>query len=196
MIERLILASGSPRRRDLLKGMGVPFDILPPEGPEPEREPAEPPAGYAIRSALHKARQIAARPDAIGRWLLAADTIVVLDDEVMGKPGSRADAVRMIEALSGRGHEVVTGFAIVDPRRQVEHTEAVVTGVWFRELSAEHVRGYVETGEPMDKAGAYGIQGHGAFLVSRIEGSYNNVVGLPLARVLAVLEDLGAGSVF
>ncbi len=185
----LVLASGSPRRIGLLREAGLPFEVVeaPPET-EGRVDPSLPPGDAAERRALAKASWAAeGRP---GTFVLGADTVVVLGGEVLGKPRDAQDARRMIERLSGRTHEVITGFALVgDGVRRLARVE---TRVRFRPLDAEAIARYVATGEPMDKAGAYAIQGGGGGLVDRVEGSYTNVVGLPLPEVLAALAECGA----
>lgn len=187
-IQHFILASGSPRRKRLLEGAGLAFDVV--EAP-PDVEENIPPgleAGdEAMRRALAKAGYVARlNPDA---FVLGADTVVVLDGEILGKPSSADDASRMLGLLSGRTHEVITAFTLLGAESREE--EAVTTKVSFRELDEEIIERYAESGEPMDKAGAYAIQGMGGSLVDRVEGSYTNVVGLPVAEVLKVLMRCG-----
>jgi len=184
----LILASGSPRRRQLLEDAGLSFEVAP---APPEHEAAAAaglaPGEAAERRAAAKAEWAAGRfPEAV---ILAADTVVVLGGEALGKPADAEEARAMLARLSGRPHRVVTGFALVGPGlRRLSRAE---TRVWFRPLDGDAIARYVATGEPMDKAGAYGIQGRGGALVDRIEGSYTNVVGLPLAEVFAALAECG-----
>jgi len=183
---QIVLASSSPRRQELLRQVGVSFVIDAPEVDEHVREPLAP-ANLVEQLALRKARTVARRHP--GRIVLGADTIVVVDGEVLGKPADRADAVAMLERLSGRSHQVLTGVAVVqDGRELVEHEETVVR---FAPLTREQVEWYVSTGEPMDKAGAYGIQGRAAALISGISGDYYNVVGLPLYRTIQMLSQFG-----
>lgn len=187
-MQRLVLASQSPRRRQLLANLGLKFDIIPPLVEE-TLEPWDSPIEYAERLSLYKARNVATvARDAV---VIAADTIVVSEDQILGKPGTPEEALAMLRLLSGRKHQVITGVAVIDVPTGRELVESEVTRVEFRDLSDEQIRCYVATGEPMDKAGAYGIQGYGALLVSRIEGCYYNVVGLPLARLDAMLSRLG-----
>ncbi len=182
----IILASNSPRRKDLLKQIGVDFTSDPADVDE-RVMPGETPEVYAIRVALDKARVAAARAGA--GIVIAADTIVVLNDEILGKPADAADAVRMLTVLSGRGHEVITGLAVVDAATGRSAVRTSATRVWFRDLSDRELAAYVATGEPLDKAGAYGIQERGALLVERIEGCYSNVVGLPLSLLGEMLRE-------
>ena len=175
----LTLASASPRRRELLERVGVNLEVVPADVDE-SRLPDEPPAAMAERLAAAKADVVAAtQPD---RLVLAADTIVVRDDAVLGKPSDAAEAAAMLRSLSGRRHHVITGWALRGPSGGSSGT--VTTAVRFRPLPEPVIARYVATGEPLDKAGAYGIQGVGAMLVRSIEGSYTNVVGLPLVEVL------------
>jgi septum formation protein len=191
-LQPLILASESPRRAGLLRSVGVNFDVRASRvdesvWPGEPSEPAGGPAEIALRQAGLKARSVSClHPDS---WVLGADTIVVLGGSIFGKPLSRAEAVRMLETLSGKTHEVITGICLVQPGGKLLRGESCTTRVRFKPLSAEEIEAYVRTGEPMDKAGAYGIQGMGAFLVRSVEGSYTNVVGLPLCEVLDWLMD-------
>lgn len=184
----LVLASASPRRRELLAMAGLDFEVLP-GAAEPEAEAGEPPADYALRAALAKAQDaFERRPRAV---VLAADTIVVLDGRILGKPRDAADALRMLTDLAGRTHEVISGCAICSPSRAPERF-SVSTLVAMAGAPEAALAAYVATGEPMDKAGGYAIQGRAGFLVQRIEGSYSNVVGLPVAEFIAALERLRA----
>ncbi len=152
------------------------------------RQPAAPPRDAVLRLARAKAAAAALA----GRWTLGADTLVVRDGAPLGKPLSDADALRMIRSLSGRGHEVVTGACVLAPDGKVAYLEATTTRVRFRPLDDAEARAYVASGEPRGKAGAYAVQGIGAALVEGVSGSYTNVVGLPLAEVVATLRRLGA----
>lgn len=185
----LVLASTSPRRRGLLETIGIAFEVVPPPaGVEAAWEGGEPPTAYALRTAAAKADAVAAgRPDAL---VVAADTIVVLDGDVLGKPADTAEARRMIARLSGRRHEVRTGVAVRGPdARRAEGFEA--TEVAFRVLGEAEIEAYVATGEPLDKAGGYGIQAYGATLVSAVHGCYFNIMGLPVTRLLDLLSEVG-----
>ncbi len=185
----IILAYASPRRSELLESAGIRFDVVPGHIDETPL-PGEEPVPHVLRLAREKAQEVARRED--GRWFVGADTIVLCDGEIMGKPKDDADAVRMLRKLSGRAHEVVTGYAVVDRTADKVLTEAVSTSVVFKELTDAEIASYVATGCPLDKAGAYAIQGGAAHMVRRIEGSYTNVVGLPLCEVVAALRELGA----
>jgi septum formation protein len=187
----LILASNSPRRRELLAQVGWSFTVDPADVDE-QMLAEESPEYYAVRVAQDKA-QVAARRAGSG-IVIAADTIVVLDNEVLGKPRDVRDATRMLTMLSGREHRVITGVAVMDAATGSSESRAVSTRVRFRELRKEAIDAYVATGEPMDKAGAYGIQERGALLVERIEGCYYNVVGLPLAVLAEMLEGFAVDS--
>jgi len=195
---RLILASASPRRRELLTQAGFSFEVEPAnldESPLPDERAA----AYVQRLAIEKAQAVCAahRGDAAPFIVLAADTAVVLPDSsgeagtILGKPVSPEDAVRMLALLSGRTHAVMTGVAAVSserPARAVADVE--ITQVTFHLITPEEIEDYVATGEPLDKAGAYAIQGYAARWIPRIEGDYFNVVGLPIARVVALLAEL------
>lgn len=180
---KLILASGSPRRAELLRRAGLDFDIIVPDIDEAAR-PGEAPDEFVQRTAREKAESIPA-DNAI---VLAADTAVVDGNRILGKPADAADAAAMLRSLSGRTHEVMTGVCI----RHAGGTDCfhIETEVVFRDLSEQEITDYVESGEPMDKAGAYAIQGGAAKMVRRIDGSYSNVVGLPLCEVIEKLEAL------
>jgi septum formation protein len=182
----IVLASGSPRRRQLLEMLGIPHDVDPPVVDE-RFEPAELPELHAARLARDKALAVARRRP--GDVVLGADTVVVLGDRVLGKPVSATEAERMLEALAGREHRVVTAVALARDGELWERCD--VTRVWFRPLSRELIRAYVATGEPLDKAGAYGVQGYGAVLVERIDGDFFSVMGLPLRLVVDLLEAAG-----
>ncbi|PTN32169.1 nucleoside triphosphate pyrophosphatase [Desulfonatronum sp. SC1] len=178
----LVLASGSPRRKELLANLGLDFSIHPALTPEPAFTPGTDPEAFALDAAKAKAREVAAlQPEAV---VLAADTIVVLDGDVLGKPVDSGEALAMLERLAGREHVVITGCCLLDPKNDDEQHFAVRTTVWMQNFGPEVLAAYVATGEPMDKAGAYGIQERAALLVDRIQGSYTNVVGLPLAEVV------------
>lgn len=181
---QLVLASASPRRAELLRTAGFAFEVRPADVDETPR-PAEPPAAYALRVARDKALAAAERVNGTDAWILAADTVVVVDGGILGKPAGPADARRMLSMLSGVVHEVLT--AVVVRHAGSETSEVVSTRVRFTALSAAEIDEYVESGEPDGKAGAYAIQGLGSRFVDWIEGSWSNVVGLPVATVYRML---------
>ena len=187
-IQHFILASASPRRKRLLEGAGLVFDVvLAPPDVEEGIAPGLGAEAEAMRRARAKAGFVAKTHS--GALVLGADTVVVLDGEILGKPSSMDDAARMLGLLSGRTHEVITAFTLLGAGSRQE--EAVMTKVSLRALDEETIGRYAESGEPMDKAGAYAIQGLGGSLVDRVEGSYTNVVGLPVAEVLKVFMRCG-----
>jgi septum formation protein len=185
----IILASGSPRRKQLLGELGIAFDIIVSDAAE-TLTPGLSAAEQAILLAERKARAVAAGLES--GLVLGADTIVVLDRDILGKPQSEADASAMLRRLSGRDHQVITGLSLVDVASGKEHHAAVATIVTMRELTDAEIAGYVSTGEPRDKAGAYAIQGIGAALIARYQGCYANVVGLPLCATARMLAEAGA----
>ncbi len=183
----VILASESPRRRELLALIFNDFRVIPSQFDESEMPPDLKPADHVVQSALMKARDVAkAYPDSL---VIGADTIVVVDGQILGKPENREDAARMLRMHSGRSHEVYTGVAVT--RKGIERAGVECTEVNFAELGEEVINRYVDTGEPLDKAGAYAIQGKGVVLVESIRGCYPNVVGLPLARLSRMLKEFG-----
>lgn len=182
---RLVLASGSPRRRELLQGLGIPFELLPANIDE-SVHPREPSRLYVERLARNKAAVVARHVP--GALVLAADTSVVLGDEILGKPKDAAQAAEMLRALAGKTHEVLTGVALAGT---ADRCCVVATSVHFRPLTDQEIAWYVASGEPMDKAGGYAIQGKAGAFVRAIEGSYSNVVGLPLVETLALLREAG-----
>jgi septum formation protein len=181
----LILASASPRRAEILSNAGIPFIREIPTDVDETPAPGEPPRDYVMRLAQEKAAAIEAQP---GRIVLGADTTVVIDGEILGKPADPADAARMLRLLSGRAHEVITGICLRHCGGEI--VDAATTRVWFALLSDAEIADYVAGGEPMDKAGAYGIQGLASKFVTRIEGCYFNVMGLPLSLVYGRLRVL------
>jgi septum formation protein len=187
----LVLASASPRRQELLRSAGIPFTVRAANVPE-QRLPAEPPAEYAERLARDKARAVwKGAQNRSNLFVLGADTIVVVDNHVLEKPASEAEAVRMLRQLSGKVHCVITSVCLIGPRRngKFEDVRSEITRVCFQKVSDAEIRDYVATGEPMDKAGAYAIQGFAARWIPRIEGCYFNVVGLPISLVYRMLEE-------
>ena len=183
----LILASASPRRRDLLSALGLKFSVEVSRAEEPPPSSADIPLDYACANARIKASEVAERFP--GCAVLGADTIVVLDGEILGKPSNRAHAVEMLSRLSGARHTVITGCCLVCKSFGYETMFHASTHVWIAEQRPEIIRAYVQSEEPLDKAGSYAVQGCGAFMVQRIEGSWTNVVGLPMDMVVPFLID-------
>jgi septum formation protein len=180
---KIILASRSPRRAELLSAAGIQFEVLAADVDETPR-PGEDPAAYVERLAIHKAKAVLAlRP---GARVLGADTTVTIDGEILGKPRDAADATRMLRLLSGRPHLVHTGVALISARGL--QSGVATTRVWFDAMTDEDISWYVATGEPVDRAGAYAIQGFASRFIPRIDGSYSNVVGLPVAMVSSILK--------
>jgi septum formation protein len=179
----LILASDSPRRKKLLEQVRIPFRQRPshaeesPVGGDPEREAC----------AIAEAKASAVAPLEPGRWILGADTVVVMGEEIFGKPADEAEARLMLTRLAGRAHRVITGICIISPDGLNAHVESVITEVRFRPLAPQEVEDYIATSEPFGKAGAYAIQGIGAFMVEGITGPYTNVVGLPICALVKAL---------
>ncbi len=187
-IEPIILASGSPRRQQYLAEMGVIFTIQTAAVYEHPLD-SENPDNFVLRMAGEKAAAVSTEfPDS---WVISADTVVCLDDKILGKPTDAHDAVRLLMTLSGREHYVKTGFCVANGVHGVKIVQLVTTKVFFADFSEAIALAYVAAGESLDKAGAYGIQGKGIFLVKAIEGSYSNVVGLPLYELLEVLQAHG-----
>ena len=185
----IVLASASPRRQELLRNAGIPFTVQPADINETPLA-GESPRACAERLAREKALAVwQSRPQ---DYVLGADTIVVVDGAILGKPRDRDDALRMLRLLSGRTHVVITGVCLVGPVSSNIQIAAEITFVTMCEVTDDEIRDYVATGEPMDKAGAYAIQGIASRWIPRIEGDYSNVVGLPVALVYAMLRERGA----
>jgi len=185
---RLILASGSPRRRELLGSIGVDFDVIPSDVPE-QRATGESPEEYVARLSREKASAIArAHPD---RWIVAADTTVLLGEELLEKPADVDDAKRMLATIAGRIHVVYTGVTVINTSRGYGDTRIAETEVRMAPMSEREIDWYARTREGLDKAGAYGAQGIGAMFIDSIHGSYTNVVGLPLALLVEMLKRAG-----
>ncbi len=200
MFEKSIyLASRSPRRRELLRQIGVTFEIIPlreaprhPADVDETPRPGETPEAYVLRVACEKAQAAVGITRArrlAGRPVLAADTTVVCDDMILGKPENAAAALRMLSSLAGRAHRVLTAVAV--KAGDVIDTRVSESQVWFRALTAEEIRRYIATGESTDKAGAYAVQGRAAAFITRIEGSYSGIMGLPLAETAELLRSHG-----
>ena len=173
---KIILASSSPRRKELLAALGLGFEVIHPSSDE-TLSGNETPEDFVLRVSAEKASSVS-RSLGEGVIVIGADTIVVVDGEILGKPSGPEEASSMLRKLSGKEHHVYTAFSIVRPKNEILHSEIVDTRVRVKPLAASEIEGYIKTGEPMDKAGAYGIQGIGSFMVTGIEGSYSNVVGL------------------
>jgi len=188
--EPIVLASASPRRAELMELAGIQFRTAPSDIPE-EPFDGEEPVLYALRLAEEKARAASAREE-MGRFFIGADTIVVLGGRIIGKPVDEADAVKILRDLSGKTHQVITAFSVLDKSTGVSTSRSVSTRVLFNSLSTEEILEYVKTGCPLDKAGGYAIQGGAAHFVREIQGSYTNVVGLPTCELLETLRETGA----
>ena len=184
----LILASESPRRRELLSALGVTFRVMP-SGVDEVPFSGEAPARFAMRAAMDKGTEIAQKHPF--SWVLSADTIVVVDGMILGKPRDRADARRMLSMLAGREHRVYTSVCLLCVRRGYRDAGTEMTRVVFRPLARSEITAYSRTGECDDKAGAYAAQGAGMLLIDRITGSFSNVVGLPMTRVVSMLKKAG-----
>lgn len=188
--DKIILASGSPRRKELMIRAGIDFKIHVADIDESQVDPGMAPEDYVCLLSKIKARAVAVQyPDA---WTIGADTIVSVDNTILGKPAGHRQAVTMLTQLNNREHHVLTAFTIMRPNFNDVVTKAVDTRVRFKQLSDDEINWYAATGEPYDKAGGYGIQGIGAFLVKEISGSYTNVVGLPVCELIDALASLGA----
>lgn len=194
MSYKIVLASSSPRRKELLQTIGLEFEVMHPSADESVSK-NETPEEFALRVSVEKASSVS-RGLGNGYIVIGADTIVVVDGVILGKPSGAEEAASMLKEISGREHRVLTAFSIVKPGAQVLHSEIVDTTVRVKPLAASEIEGYIKTGEPMDKAGAYGIQGIGSFLVRGIEGSYTNVVGLPVVELMQALRNLGIVELF
>lgn len=186
----IVLASASPRRSELMELAGIPCTVMPADICE-DVLPGESPDEHVMRLAREKAEAVAARGTA-GRFFVGSDTVVVLDGRIMGKPADEAQAFEMLSALSGRSHQVITGIAVHDLVRAESLCREVVTGVTFKNLTEREIRNYIATGCPMDKAGAYAIQGGAVHFVRSINGSYTNVVGMPMTELYELLKSMGA----
>ncbi len=188
----LILASASSRRQELLRSAGISFDVIPSEVDE-EMEEGETPDEHVIRLARLKAVKVGEKHRT--RWVLAADTVVVVDGMILGKPRDRGEAEGMLERLSALEHRVITGYCLLQISSGKSRQGRVISRVRFKELSQDEIRWYLDTGEPFGKAGAYAIQGKAAFMVREVRGSYTNVVGLPLCEVVEALREMGGPAI-
>lgn len=185
--KKLILASRSPRRSELLKSLGLEFEVSP-SHVEETTDPKQSPEHNATHIARDKARWVARQNP--GSYVLGADTMVVLDQEIIGQPADEEDACRILLKLTGKQHRVITGVVLIAPEAQ-EYEAAVVSTVSIKSISENEIRSYIATGESLDKAGAYAIQGEGSFLVESWEGSYSNIVGLPLEALTDLFQQAG-----
>jgi septum formation protein len=185
----IILASASPRRTELMALAGIEFSVVPADICE-DVLPGEAPPDHVMRLSREKADAVAATN--AGRFFIGADTIVALDGAILGKPADAADAMRMLSGLSGRDHEVITGFTVFDKVSGVHISRSVCTEVTFKALEEKEIAAYIATGCPMDKAGAYAIQGGAVHFVRSISGSYTNVIGLPMTELYEVLQTVKA----
>jgi septum formation protein len=185
--KKLILASRSPRRSELLQSLGLKFEVSPSKVEE-ITDPEQTPEQNATNIARDKARWVARQnPDS---YVLGADTMVVLDQEIIGQPTDEEDARRILTKLKGKQHRVITGVVLITPKAR-EYETAVISTVSIKSVSENEIQSYIETGEPLDKAGAYAIQGTGSFLVESWEGSYSNIVGLPLEALTGLFQQAG-----
>ena len=189
MSPSFILASASPRRQELLKFMGFDFTVIP-SGVDEKFLGGESVKGHVLRLSREKAQVIAGRNP--GTWVLGADTVVIIDGDVLGKPGSKKEAKEMLMRLSGKKHRVLTGFSVVRKSVNVVKSGLVESSVFFTEVSEDELEWYIDTMEPYDKAGGYAVQGKAAFFIKEIRGSHTNVIGLPLCEVVAALKEVGA----
>lgn len=188
-MDKIVLASSSPRRKELLKQAGITFTVMPADLDEENLELSGTPAQRAEQLAFMKAMAVA---KTLERGLvIGADTIVVCEGEVFGKPGDESDARRMLGMLSGREHQVVTGIALLDAASGTASIGHEVTRVRFSKLSSSEIEAYIKSEEPYDKAGSYAVQGKGALLIEGIDGCYTNVVGLPLGKLYSMLKESG-----
>lgn len=194
-LPEIVLASASPRRRELLASVGLQFQVIPSQVDEQHRS-GESPEQFVTRLSREKAAEVAARAEVVGRWFIGSDTIVLCDQQILGKPIDHADSAAMLRMLSGRSHQVLSGYAIIDRHSDQVTERCITTEVTFRTLTEREIEGYIASGEPGDKAGSYAIQGIGAFMVSAINGSYSSVVGLPLSQIVDDLQQLGAFRLF
>jgi septum formation protein len=184
----IILASESPRRVDMLRMLGIPFSIIPPDIDETMKA-GETPREFALRISYEKANKVGKLfPD---KWVIGADTIVVYKNKILGKPSGEGDAFKMLQLLKGKWHKVITGFCVLNIAKDIIYRDAVETRVFMKDLVDQEIMKYINTSEPLDKAGSYAVQGKGGYMVKEIKGSYSNVVGLPMCEVSEVLLSLG-----
>ncbi len=188
--ESIVLASASPRRSELMALTGLACRVVPADICE-DVLPGEDPAEHVMRLSREKAQAVA-EMDLPGHFFVGADTVVVLDGRIMGKPADENQAFKMLSSLSGRSHQVITGIAVLDARSGDCRCQAVTTDVLFKALTEQEINAYIATGCPMDKAGAYAIQGGAVHFIRSISGSYTNVIGLPMTELYELLQSMGA----
>jgi septum formation protein len=186
--DSIVLASESPRRVDILRTLGISFSIIPPDIDETKLKD-ETPQEFVARISYEKANKVGQHfPD---KWVIAADTIVVLKGKVLGKPKNERDAFNMLRTLRGKWHKVITGYCVLNLLKNVVYRDIVETKVFLRHMTDDEITRYIKTSEPMGKAGSYAIQGKGGYMVKEIKGSYTNVVGLPICEIAEALLSLG-----
>jgi septum formation protein len=186
--DSIVLASESTRRVDILRTLGISFSIIPPDIDETKHKD-ETPQEFVNRIAYEKANKVGQHfPD---KWVIAADTIVVLKGKVLGKPKSERDAFNMLKTLRGKWHKVITGYCVLNLLKNIVYRDIVETRVFVRDMTDDEINRYIKTSEPMGKAGSYAVQGKGGYMVKEIKGSYTNVVGLPICEVAEALLSLG-----
>jgi len=184
----IILASESTRRVDILRTLGIPFSIIPPDVDETRRL-EETPREYVLRISHEKARKVGRHfPE---KWVIGADTIVVYKNRILGKPVNENEAFKTLQLVKGMWHKVITGFCVLNVDREITYHDAVETRVFMKDLVDGEIMNYIRTSEPLDKAGSYAVQGKGGYMAKEIKGSYSNVVGLPICEVAEVLLSLG-----
>ena len=186
--DSIVLASESPRRVDILRTLGISFSIIPPDIDETKLKD-ETPQEFVARISYEKANKVGQHfPD---KWVIAADTIVVLKGKVLGKPQNERDAFNMLRTLRGKWHKVITGYCVLNLLKNVVYRDIVETKVFLRHMTDDEITRYIKTSEPMGKAGSYAVQGKGGYMVKEIKGSYTNVVGLPICEIAEALLSLG-----
>jgi len=186
--DSIVLASESPRRVDILRTLGISFSIIPPDIDETKLKD-ETPQEFVARISYEKANKVGQHfPD---KWVIAADTIVVLQGKVLGKPKNERDAFNMLRTLRGKWHKVITGYCVLNLLKNVVYRDIVETKVFLRHMTDDEITRYIKTSEPMGKAGSYAVQGKGGYMVKEIKGSYTNVVGLPICEIAEALLSLG-----
>ncbi|HNQ64137.1 MAG TPA: Maf family protein [Syntrophorhabdaceae bacterium] len=186
--DSIILASESTRRVDILRTLGISFSIIPPNIDE-KRKKDETPKDFVLRISFEKANKVGNLFS--DKWVIGADTVVVIKNKILGKPKNERDAFNMLKYLSGKWHKVITGYCVLNASKNVIYRDAVETRVYLRELTEDEIARYIKTSEPFDKAGSYAVQGKGGYMVKEIKGSYANVVGLPICEVAEALLSLG-----